>query len=493
MQPAVQPEPSVDVTLFGTFNGEATQWQRFRRAFEQAVHANNQLTDVQRMSYLHAALIGRPALMVSTNAGGAQQYAQAWWRLNQHYNSEYVQRESYFKELFAMPRIRAENRASVRLLRTEADIFTHLRAMNYNIDGAADMIMYTITRCFTSNMRIEWENWCKLVKPTLSEVRAFLIEYERRVDEQQMQPSTSRMQTASSSASAPTATVQSSNAATPTAALQTARASQSPCGNRRRESSASRSSGNGQRAPQRMCPACPGMHFLQQCPVFRALSTSERQRRVQAWGICQNCFRNTHSLSQCPYGPCRNFSGRQWHNSMLCRAHEMRTRRDADAVQSAPTQATSASSTSVQPAATIADATSAEQVQQPPATGAVARYSVHGSFRRLERPTKATDTHVSWPFPNAEIQLNFPAQETETVQSTEGTSTEQQNKNMAMREQENDGQNDGRNTQPVQIDKVQLKEAVYRAIATCSPSELAMEDFLLESQEYEEMGNRTPE
>lgn len=64
------------------------------------------------------------------------------------------------------------------------------------------------------------------------------------------------------------------------------------------------------------CHYCGSGHWLQGCEPFRKITCAERVKLVARMPICSNCFRDSHTLYNCPMGYCKTCKVQ--HNSILC-------------------------------------------------------------------------------------------------------------------------------------------------------------------------------
>lgn len=77
--------PKIDVPRFG---GELGQWNNFRSLFEQLVHNNNYLSNIEKFQYLCSYLCGEPLDIVNRFLLTKDNYDSAWLALKERYQSE---------------------------------------------------------------------------------------------------------------------------------------------------------------------------------------------------------------------------------------------------------------------------------------------------------------------------------------------------------------------------------------------------------------------
>lgn len=53
------------------------------------------------------------------------------------------------------------------------------------------------------------------------------------------------------------------------------------------------------------CPNCKESHYINQCPRFLSLDTHSRIKTIKRIGLCINCLRDNHSVSNCRASTCR--------------------------------------------------------------------------------------------------------------------------------------------------------------------------------------------
>lgn len=67
---------------------------------------------------------------------------------------------------------------------------------------------------------------------------------------------------------------------------------------------------------QHYCYYCQNEHWMQKCQKYRQLKWEQRAMALLTLPICPNCFRDTHTVRDCPVGNCKQCN--LPHNSLVC-------------------------------------------------------------------------------------------------------------------------------------------------------------------------------
>lgn len=80
--------------------------------------------------------------------------------------------------------------------------------------------------------------------------------------------------------------------------------------------------------PSFKCILCNRDHMLHNCSDFLKLSVGERFQMVKKKGLCFNCLRGNHLISECKSGNCNNCNKR--HHTLLHMQHKIGTSQNSD-------------------------------------------------------------------------------------------------------------------------------------------------------------------
>lgn len=84
-----------------TFNGKYEDWHSFFDMFNSLIHSNREISDTQKFHYLRSSLKSDAAEIVSSLEISGSNYADAWTRLKERYDSKrLIVQKSYTLELF---------------------------------------------------------------------------------------------------------------------------------------------------------------------------------------------------------------------------------------------------------------------------------------------------------------------------------------------------------------------------------------------------------
>ena len=117
--------PKIEVP---TFNGDIMQWRQFWEQFRISVHDRSNLTDAERMVYLHHALKDGPAkAIVEGRAQSGDQYSEAIECLTYRFDRPRLIHQSHVKMIVDAPQVRDGNGRELRKLHDT--IQQHIRAL----------------------------------------------------------------------------------------------------------------------------------------------------------------------------------------------------------------------------------------------------------------------------------------------------------------------------------------------------------------------------
>lgn len=283
---AVAPQAPFNQAMIGVFSGEATTWRRFHDQFNSLVHNNARIDPIEKFRILTNALRGRAVEVVGAFVNSAEQYSQAWQRMCTFYNDNHAQINAYLREMTTMNPLRPATGAALRQLRARVrEIAGQLVALGMPIEQNARTYIFAIERCFDRPTSEAWNARRNNASPTMQIIFEFIEERARELDRAAMAPP---------------------------GVQQCPPANQKP--------------GEG---PIK-CLGCGQLgHHVHRCPAFLAMAPADRQEHIRQRRLCANCFRATHPTERCTWGPCHRCPGKKQHNSLLCRAAEMKVRRQS--------------------------------------------------------------------------------------------------------------------------------------------------------------------
>ncbi|XP_076392695.1 uncharacterized protein LOC105663902 [Megachile rotundata] len=105
----VQFAPRLPVINLPTFDGDFSQWIRFRDTFMSLVHNCDRLTDIDRFNYLTSALKGSAARMIESLGVSENNYKIAWSRLKERYEDTKALAHHHANALLEITPVKKQN------------------------------------------------------------------------------------------------------------------------------------------------------------------------------------------------------------------------------------------------------------------------------------------------------------------------------------------------------------------------------------------------
>ncbi|XP_055645502.1 uncharacterized protein LOC129782116 [Toxorhynchites rutilus septentrionalis] len=182
-RPPVQPTHSVRLPEINIpeFCGNPSNWIVFRDIFRSMIHMNVQLSSVQKMHYLKAALKGDAARIVANLGVNSGNYPIAWKSVCERYDNPNLLRKHHFATLFAIPCVK---RASSSSLYNLVDEFDHQVGILEKLDDPASLwdtvLVETLSKRLDTATLKEWENSCEVEeRPTYKNLVDFVRKASR--------------------------------------------------------------------------------------------------------------------------------------------------------------------------------------------------------------------------------------------------------------------------------------------------------------------------
>lgn len=104
-----------------SFGGRVRDWVTFRDTFRSLIHLNDQLSPMDKYTYLRASLNGEALQEISTIEMSAANYAIAWELLQKRYENKKLIVKAHLDALFSKETIKRENYEALNHLLSEFD------------------------------------------------------------------------------------------------------------------------------------------------------------------------------------------------------------------------------------------------------------------------------------------------------------------------------------------------------------------------------------
>ncbi|XP_055527648.1 uncharacterized protein LOC129720224 [Wyeomyia smithii] len=92
-----------------TFGGRIREWVTFRDMFQSLIHRNDQLTDIEKFTYLRSSLVGEALQEIGTIEISAANYRIAWDLLQKRFENKKLIVKAHLDALFAEEPIKRES------------------------------------------------------------------------------------------------------------------------------------------------------------------------------------------------------------------------------------------------------------------------------------------------------------------------------------------------------------------------------------------------
>lgn len=148
LAPPVQKKLQIKLPVIAlpSFDGTFTLWREFFDAFNSLIHKNNELSDVQKLSYLRASLSGEPAGLLRPLETTNQNYQIAWSMLQKRYNNKRRIVNNHVEAILAIPSVSRDSYAALKQLINTLQNHIHcLKSLGQPVDSWDVLLIPIIT------------------------------------------------------------------------------------------------------------------------------------------------------------------------------------------------------------------------------------------------------------------------------------------------------------------------------------------------------------
>nr|CAI5825554.1 unnamed protein product [Callosobruchus analis] len=276
--------PQIDLPKF---NGAPEDWLEYRATFENLIHSNDSLNDLQKFHYLKASLGGIAAQLVKPTPFIAENYSIAWSALCDEYDNSKVLIHEHVRSLFQLSSIHRENAAELKTLVNQvSQHLTCLEMLGESRQNLGNLLLtYLIKTKLDTSTAQEWEKYDQKGSLSWEDMKEFLKER----------------------ASLLRTTEVDCNTDSKGKFKDKKRMSKSFVGNTGDSLVATKSAFS--------CNYCKQGHSIYSCKAFSKLKAEDRVDFVRQSNLCKVCLLGGHTSRNCKHGPCRKC--RKFHNSLL--------------------------------------------------------------------------------------------------------------------------------------------------------------------------------
>ncbi|XP_055632633.1 uncharacterized protein LOC129773104 [Toxorhynchites rutilus septentrionalis] len=251
------------------FNRKFDDWLSFHDTFQALIHTSTELTSVQKMHYLRAALGEEPAKLIETLSVTADNYVIAWELLCSRYSNKYILRKKHIQALFECPRVKKESAADLRVL---LDCFERhikvLQQLGEPVQHWSSMLVELMNSRLDGITLKAWEDFASMEENhTYTKMVEFLQRKARVLESlsaNYQHPSFDKHQQ-------PTKKPAQSRTVFHATTEKT--------------------------YPE--CIACSQKHSLLKCTIFDKMPLKDKLELVNTKKVCSNCFRSDHFARRC--------------------------------------------------------------------------------------------------------------------------------------------------------------------------------------------------
>ncbi|KAL0861062.1 hypothetical protein ABMA27_009574 [Loxostege sticticalis] len=280
--------------LISKFDGAYFRWLEFRDTFENLIHKNNRLKNIQKFHYLLSYLEGDAARILSNFEVSSDNYEEAWKILCERYNNKRSLINQHLGSLFNIQKQNTESEKSLRFLVDH--VSKNLRALTslgQPTDKWDTLIIYLVASKLDSQTLLKWEEYRNTLEdmPTLTQFHKFLTDRADVLDSIHRNKFDGNQKYGQSNLRSNT-----------NSQLKQERSSHTKSFTTTSEHKYS-------------CIICNDGHKIYDCPIFKSKNIQERLVEVNKHNLCMNCLRHGHAVKDCRLGPCKTCKKR--HNTLL--------------------------------------------------------------------------------------------------------------------------------------------------------------------------------
>ncbi|XP_076660786.1 uncharacterized protein LOC143364212 [Halictus rubicundus] len=288
------PTSRLPVLKLTTFDGDFSQWIRFRDTFCSLVHDAEGLNDIDRFNYLVSALSGSAARTIESFSISSANYKLAWFRLRERYDDPKGLIAHHINSLLDIEPIRKPSgKALGQLVDTAVNNLSALNKLLKPEKVLEAFVSACVTRKLDNVSCDEWEKRAMESRdiPPFKELSRFLEQRSQHL---------ARKETTRSVGN--NVLVERNIISKPRENRQKSYVAASHVASRPKQ-----------------CLLCDTEHTLQNCPKFLAMSFPERHAAVKRSRACFNCLGLGHGVGSCTRGNCRKCGTK--HHTLLHREH----------------------------------------------------------------------------------------------------------------------------------------------------------------------------
>ncbi|XP_076230267.1 uncharacterized protein LOC143176322 [Nomia melanderi] len=276
--------PTMQLPLF---DGNYSDWIKFRDTFTALIHENETLSDVQRFHYLNSSVKGAAARVIQSLGISEANYNLAWDLLRSRYENSTNLKRHHVNSIIDLKSVHKQTEVALREFID--DITSHrnaLRSLGDQVDSWDTFLIPLLSRKLDLVSGREWER--KIASNT--KMSSF-AEFSEFIEE--------RAKYLGNIASSNQLTSQRFDQRIKLPGSQRVNAVTSHI------------------IHTNSCPVCKGTHSMYHCDKFKALDPDNKTQIVKEARVCYNCLQSGHRVKECTRSHCK-ICGKK-HHSLLHR------------------------------------------------------------------------------------------------------------------------------------------------------------------------------
>lgn len=283
------------------FDGDLTQWVKFRDSFTAMVHAEN-LPEIHKFRYLRSCLKGHALSTISSFKLEAANYQLAWQAVLDAYDNPRMHASAYLDQILSFKPLQGKGSSDslAHFVHTIGDNITAFKSLKLRAEG--DFVLFHLaSRCLDSQSRELFEmSHPKDVFPTFGGLLAFVRD---RMLSLQLASNINPVLERSSSEKAQKKFPKRPSPKDPKTSLMTNDSRSQNDSSNSKKSKAKGKAGTSPSAPTAQLPICAmcksERHTLWSCATFIGSTPADRRSALQNWSGCTNCLSPRHQLGDC--------------------------------------------------------------------------------------------------------------------------------------------------------------------------------------------------
>lgn len=250
------------------FSGDYHSWRSFSDMFTSLIGTNQDLSNVMKMHYLKASVIGEAANLISNFQVSGDNFTPAWDKLVNRYENKRVLINNHLDAIFKLkPLQRKSSKGLCNLLATVNEALGALKALGSPTHKWDQIIVYTLVNRLDPETHEAWEIKAgpSVTPSTYAELEDFIYGRARALESIE-----GRKTIPSIYSTKPLSISKSAN--THVTALE--------------------------KPTKGQCSLCNSNHYISSCKKFAQKSPAQRREYVSSKALCYNCL-GPHQVMDC--------------------------------------------------------------------------------------------------------------------------------------------------------------------------------------------------